>query len=204
MSDRDALFAAVLDQPADDTPRLVYADFLDDTGADDDHQRAAFIRAQIEIARRAPDAGYFIRQDYKEPPELKDVFLTERTAFNGQWDSEVIDPSWRWDPVYCPLYRRGFAEQVWMTSRQQLRVLGKILTRVPVAELRLVNRRPGARYPSLTVEVARHRTDWLAKASRRSRHQEFTDAQVTFSSREKMVADLAGWIRRFLDNQLTS
>ncbi|HYH66778.1 MAG TPA: TIGR02996 domain-containing protein [Urbifossiella sp.] len=51
MSDLDALFRAVLDRPDDDTPRLVYADALDDLGAAD---RAAFVRGQVEAARAAP------------------------------------------------------------------------------------------------------------------------------------------------------
>ena len=51
MSDLDALFRAVLDRPDDDTPRLVYADALDDHGAAD---RAAFIRRQVAAARAEP------------------------------------------------------------------------------------------------------------------------------------------------------
>src|ERR1043165_8521656 len=47
--DLDALYASVLADPADDTPRLVYADWLDEHGQP---ERAEFIRLQIEIARR--------------------------------------------------------------------------------------------------------------------------------------------------------
>ena len=48
MDDRAALLAAVCDRPDDDTPRLVFADFLDDHG---DSDFARFIRAQIEPYR---------------------------------------------------------------------------------------------------------------------------------------------------------
>lgn len=48
MTDEAARLAAIRDRPDDDTPRLVYADWLDDN---DRPERAAFIRAQIEIAR---------------------------------------------------------------------------------------------------------------------------------------------------------
>jgi uncharacterized protein (TIGR02996 family) len=51
MSDLDALYRAILDRPDDDTPRLVYADALDDLG---DADRAAFVRLQVEAARSAP------------------------------------------------------------------------------------------------------------------------------------------------------
>lgn len=48
MTDHDALVRAVCEFPDDDTPRLVYADFLEEHGEPD---RAAFVRAQVELAR---------------------------------------------------------------------------------------------------------------------------------------------------------
>lgn len=47
MTDREALFRAILENPDDDTLRLVYADALEEEG---DARRAAFIRCQIEFA----------------------------------------------------------------------------------------------------------------------------------------------------------
>ncbi|MBN9118381.1 MAG: TIGR02996 domain-containing protein [Planctomycetes bacterium] len=49
MSDRDALIAAILANPDEDTPRLVFADWLDEHG---DAPRAEFIRVQCELARQ--------------------------------------------------------------------------------------------------------------------------------------------------------
>jgi uncharacterized protein (TIGR02996 family) len=46
--DWPAFVAAILADPADDTPRLVAADFLEENGEAD---RAAFIRVQIQLAR---------------------------------------------------------------------------------------------------------------------------------------------------------
>jgi uncharacterized protein (TIGR02996 family) len=48
MTDHDALLRAVCDAPDDDTPRLVFADLLEDRG---DHLRAHFVRTQVELAR---------------------------------------------------------------------------------------------------------------------------------------------------------
>lgn len=48
MSDHDALLNAILADPDGDTPRLVYADFLEESGED---ERATFIREQIELAK---------------------------------------------------------------------------------------------------------------------------------------------------------
>jgi uncharacterized protein (TIGR02996 family) len=53
MSDGAALFAAILAHPDEDTPRLVYADWLEEHG---DPDRAAFIRLQIE-ADPLPDGA---------------------------------------------------------------------------------------------------------------------------------------------------
>ncbi len=51
--DRQALVQAVIQCPADDTPRLVYADWLDEHG---EPERAEFIRVQCRLAgREVPD-----------------------------------------------------------------------------------------------------------------------------------------------------
>jgi uncharacterized protein (TIGR02996 family) len=51
MTDGDALYRAILDNPDDDAPRLVWADWLDEHG---DPDRAAFIRLQCEWTRLVP------------------------------------------------------------------------------------------------------------------------------------------------------
>jgi uncharacterized protein (TIGR02996 family) len=48
MNDREALLSAIYDQPDEDTPRLMYADWLDEHGHP---ERAEFIRLQCERAR---------------------------------------------------------------------------------------------------------------------------------------------------------
>ncbi|MBA4063142.1 MAG: hypothetical protein C0501_05410 [Isosphaera sp.] len=49
MTDEDALLAAIAAAPAEDTPRLVYADWLDEH---DRPIRAEFVRLQVDIARK--------------------------------------------------------------------------------------------------------------------------------------------------------
>ena len=44
----EAFLADICEHPEDDTPRLVFADWLDDHG---DQARAEFIRLQVELAR---------------------------------------------------------------------------------------------------------------------------------------------------------
>jgi uncharacterized protein (TIGR02996 family) len=53
MSDRDALLTAILADPDEDTPRLVYADWLQEHG---EAERAEFIRLQCELARLPPQS----------------------------------------------------------------------------------------------------------------------------------------------------
>src|SRR5262245_28245352 len=59
MSEREAFLQAILDAPADDAPRLVYADWLEDRG---EAAHAELIRVQCELAR-PPAAGAGARRD---------------------------------------------------------------------------------------------------------------------------------------------
>ncbi len=69
MSDREAFVAAIAANPADDLPRLVFADWLDEHG---DPERAEFIRTQIRwhhadtVERKALDAraGELLREHW--------------------------------------------------------------------------------------------------------------------------------------------
>ena len=47
ISEHRAFLNAISDRPEDDLPRLLYADYLDESGAP---ERAEFIRVQIELA----------------------------------------------------------------------------------------------------------------------------------------------------------
>lgn len=49
-SDREAFIRAICESPADDTPRLIFADWLEEQGNKEDRDRAEFIRVQIKLA----------------------------------------------------------------------------------------------------------------------------------------------------------
>src|SRR4051794_4516492 len=49
MTDHDALLRAICENPREDTPRLVFADWLEENGQP---ERAAFIRTDVAMARR--------------------------------------------------------------------------------------------------------------------------------------------------------
>ncbi|AWM40884.1 hypothetical protein GobsT_05560 [Gemmata obscuriglobus] len=89
MSDEDALLAAIGAQPDEDTPRLVYADWLDEH---DRAERAEFIRLQC-----LPDAG--------EAQLMREAELEERNR--GRWLTDLRVPQFaeaQW------AFRRGFPE----------------------------------------------------------------------------------------------
>ena len=51
MTERHAFLLSIKDNPADDTPRLVYADWLEEHG---ETERAELVRVQIELAKPRP------------------------------------------------------------------------------------------------------------------------------------------------------
>ena len=65
-----ALYQAILDAPDDDTPRMVYADWLDDVG---EARRAEFLRVQCRIALLSKTDGN----------EYYHLALRERELFDG-------------------------------------------------------------------------------------------------------------------------
>lgn len=61
------LVAAITARPADDTPRLIAADWLDDRG---EHDYASFIRHQIQLHHGDPWDGFAIRARHQRKDEL--------------------------------------------------------------------------------------------------------------------------------------
>jgi uncharacterized protein (TIGR02996 family) len=75
-----ALLAAILASPADDLPRLVYADWCDENGQP---ERAEFIRTEIEMAKMSPDKD--------EPPDDRDQprFQPLQDRAKELWDAHA-------------------------------------------------------------------------------------------------------------------
>ncbi len=122
-TDGELLLRAILDNPAEDTPRLVYADWLDENGQG---ARAAFIRAQVAGGTAQPprELGRAIMGD------LRDWTYSPVLPAEGQ-----AEPLHAWMTNlsrFCPLgviwavFRRGFVSQVicaaadWMSRADEL------------------------------------------------------------------------------------
>ncbi len=96
MSDRDALFRAVCESPDDDTPRLVFADWLEENG---DLERAEFIRLQVRLA--PSDAPRW------DDPEGSARMNQLERAHGEAWRAELpkVDGA-----GFCSWFKRGFVD----------------------------------------------------------------------------------------------
>jgi uncharacterized protein (TIGR02996 family) len=127
MSEEEALLAAVYANPDDDTPRLVYADWLDEHG---DAERAEFIRLQIERARTTPPgvpAGRSSRKMRAEKSAREDALLKRHAQ---AW----FQPPAGWTYFQHYTVRRGFPYAVACGSEPFL-ALQDVLTRWPITRL---------------------------------------------------------------------
>src|SRR4051812_17905575 len=119
MTDADALLRAVLAAPDDDAPRLVYADWCDEHG---DPDRAAFIRAQVELAR------------HPNHPKRDERKQTERTLWRQhrvEWTAWVP----RWAEV--PGFDRGFLERIRCEAANYFAGADEVRLRTPLRAVRL-------------------------------------------------------------------
>jgi uncharacterized protein (TIGR02996 family) len=125
MTDHDAFLATICENPDDDTPRLVFADWLDER---DQPDFAAFLRAQIELDRTPAWEPFAVLCKWR------------RTDwFTGNLFRDTLPPvdghliEWQF-----PAFRRGFG---WRLNVRSLiaweKAESELLSRAPVGELHL-------------------------------------------------------------------
>jgi uncharacterized protein (TIGR02996 family) len=95
VTDENALLRAVIADPEDDAPRLIYADWLDENGQS---QRAEFIRVQTALARMA------VNDDRR--PHLRRAERRLLRRWGGHW-TEALRPA-----IVNYSFQRGFVEAV--------------------------------------------------------------------------------------------
>ncbi len=124
--DRRAFLQAIRDAPEDDTPRLVYADWLDEHGTSDaDRDRAEFIRVQCELARlRYGSPGSTARG-----PALQRREAELRARHQKAWVAELNLPRNR--DTRCR-FHRGMVERVSCTVRYFVEHADALLDAAPV------------------------------------------------------------------------
>ena len=158
MNERDLLLKAVCENPDDDTPRLVFADWLDERG---EAERAEFIRLQIQLARgtyRPSEEARLKRRERKlrahidrwkagELPEAEHVSFTRGFIESAVFANE--EPIWYSRPV------------VWagviIVSRSGLPLRMRVSPSRSVA--------PRASSNSLALSTLKVRSNWLITSS---------------------------------------
>jgi uncharacterized protein (TIGR02996 family) len=116
-SDGDALFRAICEQPWEDTPRLVYADWLDENGQP---ERAEFIRLQIELAAIPPNKRWNTPQQERTnalqlewDPVERQVAMKVAKRSEKSWSADLpTGKGVEWEPWYW----RGFRHAVTFSS----------------------------------------------------------------------------------------
>lgn len=165
------LLKAILDDPADDLPRLAYADWLEENGQE---ERAEFIRYDI----RYPHAGF---AELTGKPDalamlgvepIASVHVGNPASFAAGLDRDDWR-TWMWgesDELGCVIsdmgrgldykVRRGFVEAVRCTLDAWLAHGPAVVRAHPVTSLTLTDRRP---WPDLTSD----RRQWLRRPKRK-------------------------------------
>lgn len=120
MTDERDLLRAVLAHPAEDTPRLMYADWLDEHGRPN---LAEFIRTQCAIA--AFDESYYLSFDNCKMCLSSAIPLIRRSAelLHAAWGEELLSwPMVKANPTVCNgwWFRRGFLERVEASAQHWL------------------------------------------------------------------------------------
>lgn len=104
MTDQEALLRSIILAPADDAPRLVYADYLDERGDKASAAKATFIRSQIRLDReniqptcgggktfgqgKAPGFGIYTHHCRCEYCKLRRAEWTAWRHFSCEWQQD--------------------------------------------------------------------------------------------------------------------
>jgi uncharacterized protein (TIGR02996 family) len=126
LTHEDAFLQAVRDDPDDDAPRLVYADWLEERG---DVTRAEFIRVQCELERLAAD-------DARRPALVRRQRLL-MLGHEAEWAGPLPGLVSNWQ--FC----RGFVERVTVEAQRFLRDADALLDLAPIRTARLLGVTPG-------------------------------------------------------------
>jgi uncharacterized protein (TIGR02996 family) len=121
MDQARAFLEAIRDEPEDDTPRLIFADWLDDHG---DADRAEFIRAQVRLAA--------LPENDPARPALEDEVDDLLAAHEAEWTAPLRELALEWE------FRRGLVERVTVRAEAFLEWADRLFATAPVRAVRLL------------------------------------------------------------------
>lgn len=101
--EEQSFLTVIVANPDDDTPRLVFADWLDERGTDDDRARAALIRAQCRL-EYLPTG----RERRKLEGEAKAILRANAKRWTNDLREADLNLDWQ--------FRRGFLDGVQMSA----------------------------------------------------------------------------------------
>jgi uncharacterized protein (TIGR02996 family) len=119
MSDHDAFLRGILENPDDDSPRLVYADWLEERA----DPRAEFIRVQCELAKLPPDDPKWDALEQRE----WDLLRQHESAWTADLKSTVTD--WQ--------FHRGFVDTISLGARAFVDHSEKLFQHAPIQHVTL-------------------------------------------------------------------
>lgn len=185
----DALYAAILANPHEDTPRLVYADALDEQG--DTSGRAEFIRVQCELAKYPPTVPWdtftssakaefaAVREDDPRREKLERREQELLTAHVLDWAGDEFLP-FEAASGKIPIFRRGFVDEV---AVPDVTPISDLLRRHPLSVVML---------PTCAVAIGPEDDEWVVEIVG-DRH-----AKWVFASRAAMVWDVGALLEGVL------
>jgi uncharacterized protein (TIGR02996 family) len=133
--EREAFMAAILAAPEEDTPRLVFADWLDEQGGTEDKAHAALIRAQCR-AETLPEGN---RDRRKLEREARAILK----QYGDRWGKPLKDTR----VVKSWTFRRGFLDGVKMSATAFAQNAKKVFDAAPTVR--------AAYFPDASNEVRR-------------------------------------------------
>jgi uncharacterized protein (TIGR02996 family) len=123
-SEEDRLLSAVCEEPENDDPRLVFADWLEDH---DQPERAEFIRVQITLARSAdrPDAKALRARESALLKEHEEAWTRPLEDFASAFFGKPFE------------FRRGFVENIGTEGELLCEDGKRLFSLAPIREVRL-------------------------------------------------------------------
>lgn len=119
MHDHSAFLAAIVASPDDDLPRLVYADWLEESGEPGAVARAEFIRTQCELERCSPDDDRRALLTQRAAALLKQ----HREAWTADVQSAQLGTNWQ--------FRRGFLHGLRVPAQRFAQVAEELFRLAP-------------------------------------------------------------------------
>jgi uncharacterized protein (TIGR02996 family) len=131
MTDHDALVAAVCAQPGEDTPRLAYADYLDELGSKESTVRAAYIRGAIRLAREERWTPTW--REHKEKTDRAEDTYRELAGKNRlPWVAHLKGRVAAWD------FERGFVGHITVYAKRFLEEGDDYFANDPIQSVKFV------------------------------------------------------------------